>query len=112
MHLQKFAITAAAVMSALALPGLSQATTVYHASGGEVSFTYHPDHAKGGKSRAEVLAELEAARKDGTLAMSQRIAPIPVQFAGTAKTRQQVVDEMRSETPEQRQARREMSIGG
>ncbi|MEQ1805752.1 MAG: DUF4148 domain-containing protein [Burkholderiaceae bacterium] len=104
MRFNKLAITAA-VISTIALPGLSQATSIYHAANGEVGFTYHPDHATNAKSRAEVIAELETARTDGTLALLLRGAPLPIKNAGPAKTRQQVTDEMRIESPEQRRAR-------
>lgn len=112
MRFDKFAITTVAAISTLALPALSLATSIYHPAGGEVGFSYHPDHATNGKSRAEVIAELDAARKDGTLALMQRGAPVPIKIAGTAKTRQQVIDEMRSESPEQRRLRLELSAGG
>ena len=59
-----------------------------------------------------MLAEIEAARKDGTLALMQRGAPLPIRNAGPAKTRQQVIDEMLSESPEQRKARMELMSGG
>ena len=112
MRFDKFAITAIAALSTLALPGLSQATAIYHAASGEAGFTYHPDHATNGRSRAEVLGELEAARKDGTLALIQRGAPLPIKNAGPARTRQKVIDAMRSESPEQRRARLELTSGG
>lgn len=112
MRFHKFAIATVAALSAIALPGLSRATSIYHAANGEAGFTYHPDHATNGKSRAEVLAELEAARKDGTLALIQRGAPVPIKQAGPAKTRQQVIDEMRSESPEQRRQRLALTAGG
>lgn len=112
MRIKKFALATVALLSALALPGLSQANSIYHAASGEVGFTYHPDHFKSTKSRADVLAELEAARKDGTLALIQRGAPVPIKNAGPAKTRQQVINEMLSESPEQRRARMDLTIGG
>ena len=111
MRFEKFAV-AITITSTLALPGLSQATSVYHAASGEAGFTYHPEHAVNGKSRAEVLVELEAARKDGTLALIQRGAPLPVKNVGPARTRQQVIDEMRNESPEQRRGRLELTSGG
>ncbi len=111
MRFDKFAIATVAALSSLALPGLSQATSNYHAASGEAGFTYHPDHATNGKSRAEVLAELETARKDGSLAFTQRGAPVPVKYAGPSKTRQQVIDEMRNESPAERRAREELTRG-
>ncbi|MCK6374816.1 MAG: DUF4148 domain-containing protein [Zoogloea sp.] len=112
MRFHKFAFASVAVISTIALPGLSQANSVYHAANGEAGFTYHPEHLKSTKSRADVLAEIEAARKDGTLALMQRGAPLPIRNAGPAKTRQQVIDEMLSESPEQRKARMELMSGG
>ncbi|MCR5864579.1 DUF4148 domain-containing protein [Aquincola sp. J276] len=105
----KFAFATVAVITAVALPGLSQATSLYHAADGEAGFTYHPDHAKNGKTRAEVLAELDAARKDGTLAQMQRNAPVTVRSTGPGKTRQEVLNEMRNESPEARRERLEMT---
>lgn len=112
MRFNKFSFATVAVVSTLALPGLAQATSIYHPATGEVGYTYHPDHFKSTKSRADVIAGLEAARKDGTLALIQRGAPLPIKNAGPAKTRQQVIDEMRSESPEQRRARLELTTGG
>ncbi|MCC6889858.1 MAG: hypothetical protein IT536_15110, partial [Hyphomicrobiales bacterium] len=45
-------------------------------------------------------------------ALIQRGAPLPIKNAGPAKTRQQVIDEMRNESPEQRRARMELTAGG
>ncbi len=110
MRAYKFAFVT--VISALVLPGLSQAASIYHPASGEAGVTYHPDHAKNGKSRAEALAELEAARRDGTLALMQRSAPVPIKHTGPAKARQQVIDELLNELPEQRRARLELLAGG
>ncbi len=96
----------------MTLPVLAQANSLYHPAQGEVGFTEHPDHWKSTKTRAQVMAEVEAARKDGTLALMQRGAPLPIKNTGPAKTRQQVIDEMRSESPMQRQLRLEQYVGG
>lgn len=100
------------VALAMTLPVLAQANSLYHPAPGEVGFTEHPDHWKSTKTRAQVMAEVEAARKDGTLALMQRNAPVPMKASGPGKTRQQVIDEMRSESPMQRQLRLEQYIGG
>lgn len=100
------------VALAMTLPVLAQANSLYHPAQGEVGFTEHPDHWKSTKTRAQVIAEVEAARKDGTLALMQRGAPLPAPSAGPAKTHQQVVAEMRNESPEQRRARLELQTGG
>lgn len=111
MNIRKH-VTLSLAALAMTLPVLAQANSMYHPAQGDVGFTEHPDHWKSTKTRAQVLAELESARKDGTLALIQRGAPLPIRDAGPAKTRQQVVDEMRSESPLQRQIRFEQYIGG
>lgn len=100
------------VALAMTLPVLAQANSLYHPAQGEVGFTEHPDHWKSTKTRAQVMAEVEAARRDGTLALMQRGAPLPIKNTGPAKTRQQVIDEMRSEPPMQRQLRLDQYVGG
>jgi hypothetical protein len=111
MNTYKLAFATVAVISTLVLPGLSRATSIYHAANGEAGVTYHPDHARNSKSRAEALAELEAARQDGTLALMQRGAPLPIKHTGLARTRQQVIEELVNESPEQRRARLELLAG-
>lgn len=108
-----FRKTAALPLVALAmtLPVLAQANSLYHPAQGEVGFTEHPDHWKSNKTRAEVRAEIEAARKDGTLTLIQRGAPLPIRDSSPAKTRQQVIDEMHSESPMQRRLRLEHYMG-
>jgi hypothetical protein len=100
------------VALALTLPVMAQATTQYHPAAGEVGFTEHADHWSSTKTRAQVMAEVEAARKDGTLALMQRNAPLPMKATGPSKTRQQVIAEMLNESPEQRRARAELLTGG
>ena len=100
------------VALAMTLPVVAQANSVYHPAPGEPGFTEHPDHWKSTKTRAQVMAELEAARKDGTLALMQRNAPLPMKATGPGKTRQQVIAELLNESPEQRRARAELLTGG
>lgn len=97
---------------ALTLPVLVQANSVYHPASGEIGFTEHPDHWKSTKTRAQVLAEVDAARKDGTLVLIQRGAPLPQKSTGPAKTRQQVIDEMLNEPADARRARLALQTGG
>lgn len=100
------------VALAMTLPVLAQANSLYHPAQGEVGFTEHPDHWKSTKTRAQVMAEVEAARKDGSLALLQRGAPLPMKSVEPPKTRQQVIDEMRAESPDARRARLELMTGG
>ena len=111
MNFRKHA-TMPLVALAMTLPVLAQANSLYHPAQGEIGFTEHPDHVKSAKTRAQVITEIEAARKDGTLALLQRNVPLPQKATGPAKTRQQVVTEMLNEFPEQRRARKELQTGG
>jgi len=97
---------------AMTLPVMAQANSLYHPANTDAGYTEHPDHWKSTKTRAQVMAEVEAARKDGTLALMQRNAPLPMKATGPGKTRQQVIAEMLNESPEQRRARAELLTGG
>jgi Domain of unknown function (DUF4148) len=96
----------------LTLPVMAQANSLYHPADTDAGYTEHPDHWKSTKTRAQVMVEVEAARKDGTLALMQRNAPLPIKATGPGKTRQQVIAEMLNESPEQRRARTELLTGG
>lgn len=100
------------ITAAITLPGLSFANSVWHPASGEAGFTDHPDHFKSTKTRADVRTELEAARKDGTLALMQRGAPVPAKAVGPGKMRQEVLNEVHNESPAARRARMELHSGG
>lgn len=102
------------VALAMTLPVMAQASSLYHAAPGEAGFTEHPDHLKSTKTRAQVIAEIETARKDGTLALTQRNqnASLPMGVMAPGKTRQEVVADMLNESPEQRRARKHLQRGG
>lgn len=97
---------------AAALPAVAFAESVYHPAPGELGFTEHWDHLKSTRTRAEVQAEVEAARKDGTLALIQHGLPLPGKSTGAAKSRKQVVDELLNESATDRLARQSLLIGG
>jgi hypothetical protein len=101
-----------AVALAFTLPLAAQANSVWHAANGEAGVTYHPEHFRSAKTRAQVMAEVDAARQDGTLALLQRGAPVSVKSSEPPKTRQQVIAEMRAESPDARRARLELLTGG
>lgn len=99
--------TAALVLSA---PGLAAATSFWHDAPGEAGATFHPDHIKSTKTRAEVLQELDAARKDGSLWYLQRGLLVPVAATGPGRTRAEVQREVLNMTVEER--RQWQMIGG
>lgn len=104
------ALTLVAVAAAFAAPGLASATALWHESNGEAGATFHPDHIKSTRTRAEVMQELEAARKDGSLWYLNRGLPVPVKIAGPGRTREEVRNEVLNLTVEER--RQLQMIGG
>ncbi|MBN8489910.1 MAG: DUF4148 domain-containing protein [Burkholderiales bacterium] len=115
MNFAKYTAFAIAATAALALPTISSASSMWHASNGEAGVTYYPEHFKSTKTRAQVSDETVAARKDGTLdqlqTQYQLNAPVPAKGAGPGKTRQQVVAELNSETADERRARTNLLAG-
>jgi|LNAP01.1.fsa_nt_gb hypothetical protein len=95
------------VSGLMAVPALSQANSIWHESNGE-SDRYVPEHWSSTKTRADVLAELDAAKADGTMSKIQRGLAVPVKNAEAPKTRQQIIDELRNESPQARSARAEL----
>jgi hypothetical protein len=87
---------------ALAAPIAAFANSELHLSSGEAGYTFHPDHVKSTKTRAEVLKELEQAKADGSYYYLQRGLPVPSRNTGPGKTRQEVVNELLNMTPEER----------
>lgn len=81
-------------LAGLTLPLAAQASSIWHPASGEAGVTYHPEHFKS-RTRAEVIAELEAARKDGTLFLIQRGAPVPAQRPNPGGTRVRASEEPR-----------------
>jgi len=100
------------VAAALAMPALAQASAEWHPTLRGAGYTYHPDHFQSTKTRAQVMAEVDAARTSGTPASIGHNVPLPLASTGPVKSRQQVVDKMRNESPQDRRARMEMLIGG
>ncbi|TWO68004.1 DUF4148 domain-containing protein [Caenimonas sedimenti] len=84
MALRMFAaLLAMAAVSAPALAG-----DVVHPATNEMGYTVHPDHARPGKTRAQVESELEQARQSPSWA-SIRVGVTPTPFASQL-TREQV----------------------
>ncbi|WP_168109763.1 DUF4148 domain-containing protein [Ramlibacter lithotrophicus] len=78
-------------VAAMSVPAF--ADQVLHAANTEQGYVNYPEHAKAGRSRAEVIAEMEAAKKDGTWEFIRRGAPLPVK-GGVPLTRAQVEAEL------------------
>lgn len=97
---------------ALAAPLMAQASSTWHPAANEAGGTAQPDHATTSKTRAEVQAETEVARKDGSLALLRIGVPLTPKSTAAPKTRQQVIAEMNNESAESRRARELALIGG
>ena len=96
---------AAAAAAALGLPGMASAA-YEHPANNEKGVIVHPEHFKSEKTRAQVKAEAEAAMRQGLLSYGESNYPIRTpDAAGPGKTREQVINELRSESPEERDAR-------
>ncbi|MCU0919523.1 MAG: DUF4148 domain-containing protein [Burkholderiaceae bacterium] len=94
------------------LPAVSYATSQWHSTDSEAGVIYQPDHFKSNTTRTEVVAGVGKARSDGTLVVGERGDPVPsVKTAGADKTRQQVTDEMRNQSPAERQAQMQLLAG-
>mgnify|MGYP003383278232 CR=1 FL=1 len=109
MNIQKTLI-ASAMSLMLAMPGLASATLAWNDQGGEAGFVDFPDHVKSIKTRAEVLRELDVARKDGSFWYLQIGLPITLKSVGPGKTREEVRNEVLNMTLDER--RQFQMIGG
>lgn len=87
-------LSLAIVGLAMALPAASMASSVYHPANTDQGFTVHWDHFQGTKTRAQVLAELDAARKDGSIRFLNLGMAVPTKSSMPAKTRDQVRQEL------------------
>lgn len=96
---------------AFVAPGLSFASSLWHPANRESGETFHPDHFKSTKTRAEVVQELQAARKDGSLLFTldlERGLPVPTKTAELGKTRAQVQKELFTMSAEDKQRARQL----
>lgn len=107
---KSFLLTLAAI--AITAPGMASASSLYHPSGGEIGYTTHPEHQQSTRSRRELLQAVEDARKDGTLALMSRGAPLPLKPTGPSMSREQIRQEFLSMTQAEREYRQEMYGAG
>lgn len=102
---------AAAAVAVLGLPGLASAA-YEHPANNEKGIVVHQEHFKSDKTREQVRAEAEAAMRQGSLSYGESNYPRPASATASGKTRQQVIDEMRNESPADREARRLLYTAG
>lgn len=79
-------------LSLAAVAGSAMASSEIHPASTEMGYTTHPEHAQAGKSRDQVLAEMEQSKKDGLWQYHRFGAPVPVK--GKAATRDEVLADL------------------
>ena len=94
----------AAAVVALGLPGMASAA-YEHPANNEKGVIVHPEHFKSDKTREQVIAETKAAMQQGRLSYGESNYPIRTPDAGPGKTREQVINELLSESPAERSSR-------
>ena len=104
-------IAAAASVVALGLPGMASAA-YEHPANNEKGVIVHPEHFKSEKTREQVIAETKAAMQQGRHSYGQSNFPMRTPDASPGKTREQVINELRSESPEERDARLRLNSQG
>ncbi|MDP3857749.1 MAG: DUF4148 domain-containing protein [Stagnimonas sp.] len=80
------------VLAMASVPAFASGTI--HSATTEMGYTVHPNHAQAGKSRSEVLAEIEQSKKDGSWNFHRLGVPLPVKSSTPALTREQVLAEL------------------
>lgn len=103
-----------AVVLALASPGLVLANGYWHQDNSESGVKVYPEHFVSSTSRAEQQSALATAVREGRMP-NFRDGAYPADSgaaAGPGKTRQQVTDALRAETPQQRRERMQSWVGG
>ena len=98
------------VAGLISAPLAAKAASAWHQGNGDV-VTFTPEHVGSARQRAEVISEVNAASGAGTLRNDQMGFPAPTKSWAAPKARAQVIDEMRSQTPEQIRAQKEL-FGG
>ncbi len=117
MHTTRTPIILSMAFATLSLATVNTAfaSSYIHPKNSETGYVVYPDHFRSDKTRAQVQAETaEFLKNGGTNVFRNSNYPLvdssPSQQSSN-KTRQQVLDELLNETPEQRKARREMYRG-
>lgn len=97
-------IPAMAIVAGLIVaPSLAQANNAWHQSNGNV-VNFTPEHVASTKTRAQVNDEVKAIIANGTLRYYQWNVPVPGKAPASTQTRQQVINDMLKQSPDQRRA--------
>lgn len=104
-------VSAAAAALALLAPGIASATSVWHWSANAQGYTENWAHFQSIRTRADVMADLKAARSDRRLGVFSFSVWFPAPQATTPLTRTEVMQALQDMTPAERAARQQMMIG-
>ena len=107
-------ILLSAVAVALATPGFSFAESLWEPAKGNSGGNFRQDHFQSTKTRADVMQELQAARKDGSLLSTsdlERGLTVPTKNAELGTTHAQVQKELFTISDEDKQRGRQLYIG-
>lgn len=108
--MKKALSTFASLVGLLMLPMVVSAGSAWHQGNGDV-VTFTPEHIQSQRTREEASAAVAAAQQNGTLRFHQMGIPMPAKSSVQPKTRAQVVEEMRNQSPESLKAQKEL-FGG
>ena len=98
------------LLLALALPGMASAA-YEHPTNTEAGVAVYPEHFISQKTREQVKAETEAAMREGRLSFGESSFPMAPTVTGPGKSREEVLQELRNETPAAREARNRAMAG-
>ena len=106
----KTLMTIVGLAGLLTFPMAAHAGSAWHPGNGDV-VAFTPEHVNAGRSRDAVRTEVAEAQRNGTLRRYQSGIPVPAKSSIQPKTRAQVVEEMRNQSPEALKAQKEL-FGG
>ncbi|BDR09405.1 DUF4148 domain-containing protein [Comamonas thiooxydans] len=105
-------ITSAMITASLLIPGIASASEYWHSANNESGVVTHPEHFKSVKSRKEINAEAaQAVVEGGDSRMRSGKYPGNTPVSSSEKARQQIIDELLKESPEQRESRNRAMAG-
>lgn len=93
MQKRSFIALTIVIGSAVASPLAASAASEYHPAPTEAGVTYHPDHMSNNRTRAQIVAETDAARKHPFWRLASVGAPWPAAKTGPGRSRDEVYRE-------------------
>lgn len=98
-------LAGAALLTSAVMPSLAAAGGYWHPANTQAGVTVHPDHFQSTKTREQVQSEAIDALRNGDMTHVSESGEPKVVSTGPTLTRQQVVNALLNETPQERAAR-------